>query len=141
MSTKPQITLNTTSAPFWAGVARHELLLQYDPVADRYQFYPRPIGLYSTTALEWRAARGTGTLVAITKTHFAAPGFADEPPYLEGVVELDEGPRVFAPVVGTDLAAFSPGQRMRVAWPAANAGGHPFQFESFPHSPSDKDRS
>jgi uncharacterized OB-fold protein len=139
MSTKPPITINDTSEPFWAGVARHELLLQYDPASQRYQFYPRPISLYSTTALEWRAARGTGTLVAITKTHFAAPGFTDELPYLEGLIALDEGPRLFAPIVGTELAGLSPGQRMRVVWPAADTGGHPFQFEYFSNSPSDKD--
>ncbi|MBV7484781.1 Zn-ribbon domain-containing OB-fold protein [Bordetella sp. BOR01] len=131
MNKKPALIVNNTSRPFWDAVARHELLLQYDPTADRYQFYPRPIGLHTTTALQWRKASGNGTLVAATRTHFAAPGFAEQVPYWEGLVRLDEGPRIFAPL-GDTGTAWLPGTRMRIAWPAPGASGHPFWFEAIP---------
>lgn len=129
MSAKPPIILNRTSAPFWEAVRQHKLLLQYDPKAKRYQFFPRPISLHSdSAALEWREAKGTGTLVAFTLTYFPAPGFEAELPYLEGLIQLDEGPRIFAPIANSTYETLKVGMRMRVRWPAAD-GEHPFQFE------------
>jgi len=131
MSSKPPIVENITSAPFWDGVRKHKLMLQYDAKSQRYQFFPRPVSLYSNDgALEWRESKGTGTLVAFTLTHFPAPGFDAELPYLEGIIQLDEGPRVFAPIAHARYEALKVGMRMRVCWPQAAEGGHPFQFEA-----------
>jgi uncharacterized OB-fold protein len=98
---------------FWSGSAREEFLLQHDPNSGRSQFFPRCVNVYSEAATEWRPARGTGTLVAVTTSRVAAPGFT--PPYMVGIVRLDEGPRVFAPLLNAppDVA---PGRRMRVVW-------------------------
>jgi hypothetical protein len=138
MSRKPPIILNTTSQPFWDGVGRHELMLQFDAVRDRYQFFPRPLSLHSTQPLEWRKAAGTGTLVAITLTHFPAPGFKEKLPYLEGLIRLDEGPRIFAPVTGARLEQLQPGRRMRIVWPQqGDTGAHPFQFEPLNEHPKE----
>ena len=133
MNSKPPIIVTATTQPFWDGVKRRELLLQYDASHRRYQFFPRPISLYSNQPLEWRAAKGTGTLAAITNTYFAAPGFADKLPYLEGLITLDEGPRIFAPVIGAMLDELRPGRRMRIVWPEPDGtDAHPFQFEPIP---------
>lgn len=128
--TKPVVE-NATSAPFWAGVRAHRLMLQYDAQAGRYLFYPRPLGLNAAgAALEWRESKGRGKLVAFTLTHFPAPGFEAITPYAEVLVQLDEGPRIFAPLQGTDYAALAVGQRVRIAWPEAGAQkAHPFWFE------------
>jgi len=130
MSAKPPIVVTNTSAPFWEGVRERKLMLQYDPKAKRYQFFPRPISLYSSDpVLEWREAKGTGVLVAFTLTYFPAPGFDAEIPYLEGLVQLNEGPRVFAPIADARYETLKVGMRMRVRWPQSAGGGHPFQFE------------
>jgi uncharacterized OB-fold protein len=131
MSRKPTIIINDTSAPFWEGVKRHQLLLQYDPKADRYQFFPRPLSLYSNSSeLEWRSSRGAGVLVAYTLTYFPAPGFEKETPYVEGIVQLDEGPRIFSPIAGAAYDALHVGQRMHVCWPdSTQLEAHPFWFE------------
>ncbi len=126
MSTKsPKLIVTHTSAPFWNGIAEKRLMLQYDPGTGRYQFFPRPLGLHSTTPLEWRQASGKGTLVAFTLTHFVAPGFEDRVPYLEGVVRLDEGPRIFTALGGTTLQELNVGQRVQIVY---GGDGHPFQF-------------
>lgn len=130
MSAKPPIVENNTSAPFWEGVRKRKLMLQYDAASQHYQFFPRPISLYSNHgALEWRESNGTGQLVAFTLTHFPAPGFDAELPYVEGIVQMDEGPRVFAPIAHARYEALKVGMRMRVCWPQAPEGEHPFQFE------------
>ncbi|MBX3636200.1 MAG: OB-fold domain-containing protein [Rubrivivax sp.] len=123
---KPSITVTETSAPFWQGVKDKRLLLQYDPLARRHQFFPRPISLQGTGALEWRASRGEGKLVAFTETHFPAPGF--KTPYLEALIQLDEGPRLFTTVVGVVYADLRIGMRMRIVWPDASESSDPFQF-------------
>ena len=126
-ASKPPIIVNDTSARFWAAAKEHRLLLQYDAQAGRYQFYPRPLSLHGQGALEWREASGTGVLVAFTETHFPAPGF--DLPYLEGLIQLDEGPRIFAPIAGITYADLRVGQRMRIAWPEPGSADHPFHFQ------------
>lgn len=56
---------------------------------------------------EWVHATGEATLVSWVRYHISYhPYFADKLPYLVGVVELAEGPRMIAPldVVGHDPA-------------------------------------
>lgn len=99
---RPQPT--TVSRPFWEATARGEFLLQRCSRCGAHVFYPR----YSCTdcgspELEWRPARGTGTLytytVARRPTH---PAFAGRVPYVLAVVELDEGPHVTTELVDCD---------------------------------------
>jgi uncharacterized OB-fold protein len=123
---KPPITITDTTAPFWEGVKHQRLMLQYDLQSQRYQFYPRPLSLFSEGPTEWREASGFGTLVAFTLTHFPAPGFDAELPYLEGLIKLDEGPRIFSPLTGASLHELIVGQRMRIVY---GVGGHVFQFQ------------
>ena len=107
------------SKPFWDGLAAKKLLLQFDPAGKRYQFYPRP------GAFEWKESKGKGVLVANALVHTPAEGFEKDAPYAVGIVRLDEGPRIFARLVGDGL---KPGMRMRMVWNDKLAG-LPFQFE------------
>jgi len=46
-------------------------------------------------------ASGRGTIYSFTRTHIAHhPAFADHLPFCGGIVELEEGPRLFAPLLG-----------------------------------------
>ncbi len=127
---KPEIRPTDLSRAFWDGVAERRLLLQYDPVARRYQFYPRPLSLFGDgRMLEWRAASGRGKLVAQTLCHAPAPGFDEEVPYVLGIVALEEGPRVFARIVNAEFGALKIGQAMRLVWDETRAGRPLYQFE------------
>jgi uncharacterized OB-fold protein len=114
--------------PFWQATKERRFLLQYDPQTDRYQFYPRPISLYSTTPLVWREAKGDGTLVAHTLCHTPAPGFAALTPYILGIVKLAEGPRVFARVIEAEYGDLRIGQRMRLVWGDELGDGREYLF-------------
>ena len=48
--------------------------------------------------MDWVRLDGSCTLITFTEVHFAPPQFQAEVPYLLGLAELKEGPRVFAPV-------------------------------------------
>ena len=59
------------------------------------------------TRLEWVEFQGEGTLAAFTSIFIAPPmmaeeGFGKNNPYIVGVVELKEGPRVVARIRGLD---------------------------------------
>jgi uncharacterized protein len=48
------------------------------------------------------AASGTGTIYSFTLSHIAHhPAFAEQLPFCGGIVELSEGPRLFAPLLGS----------------------------------------
>jgi uncharacterized protein len=83
------------SQPYWDGLRRHEVWIQYSPSLGRYVFYPRVLAPGTLADdLQWRQISGAGTLVSFAVAQRpVAPQFADAVPHLLGVVEWDEGPR------------------------------------------------
>jgi hypothetical protein len=64
-------------------------------------------------SVDWVTLDGSCTLVTFTEVHFAPPQFQAEAPYLLGLAELKEGPRVFAPIDSKiDRSTVKPGVRM-----------------------------
>ncbi len=95
------------SQPYWDGLSRHEVWIQYSPSLDRYVFYPRVLAPGTLADdLQWRQISGAGTLVSFAVAQRpVAPQFADAVPQLLAVVAWDEGPR-FA----TELVDVEPGE-------------------------------
>ncbi len=59
------------------------------------------------TEMEWAEFKGEGRLAAFTSIFIAPPSMAEEGfgrnnPYVSGVVELEEGPRVVARIIDVD---------------------------------------
>lgn len=52
--------------------------------------------------MDWADVSGKGKLVAFTVIHIAPDEFADEVPYFIAIVELEEGTRVSARLLGFD---------------------------------------
>jgi uncharacterized OB-fold protein len=107
-------------APFWEGVARRKLMLQFDPQSQRFQFYPRPQSLYGEAPLEWRESGGKGTILALTLSRVAPPELADKVPYPLALVRLDEGPRLLARVVAP-YESLAIGDAVEVSWEEGGA--------------------
>ncbi len=64
-------------------------------------------------SIDWVELNGACTLVTYTEVHFAPPQFQADAPYLLGLAELKEGPRVFAPIDGSiDRNRLRPGLSM-----------------------------
>jgi uncharacterized OB-fold protein len=66
----------------------------------------------SVGELEDAEFEGTGELVTWTRVHDGAEGREVETPYLLGIVELDEGPRVTAQLVDLDPEDVQVGLRL-----------------------------
>ncbi|MEX2080714.1 MAG: Zn-ribbon domain-containing OB-fold protein [Dehalococcoidia bacterium] len=99
----PQATPET--APFWAAVKNHELHLQRCKECGHVYFPPRPFCPVATCAsgnVESFKASGKGTLHSYVINHRAPPAFQDIAPYAIAAVELEEGPRLAANIVGIE---------------------------------------
>jgi uncharacterized protein len=101
--TRQMPVVDELSRPHWEAAREGRLLIQRCRSCGRHQFYPRPHCVHcSARDPEWVEAKGTGRLHTFSVVHRTAdPAFADRVPYVFGVVELDEGPRILANLAGT----------------------------------------
>jgi uncharacterized OB-fold protein len=87
--------------PYWDGAAAGELRIQRCAECGTAFFYPRTsCPACASAALEWFTTSGRATLYSYTISHRPAPGFDDDVPYAIAVVQLAEGPRLMANIVG-----------------------------------------
>ena len=101
---RPLPVAQPESDRYWEGAKSGELWLQRDTASGGYQWYPRAINTITPGApLEWVQASGNGTLFTFAIVHAPPhPGFVDEVPYITAIVELEEGPKVAANLVGVE---------------------------------------
>lgn len=83
---------------FYTWLRNGEVRLQYCAACERWLFPPRWFCPGSSEhVLAWKAIGGQGRILTWTVTHRAFhPAFAKEVPYINVVVEVLEGPRLFA---------------------------------------------
>jgi len=114
---RPAPVPHNFTLPFWDGAREGKLLLQYDPDAGKYQFYPRPISVFSGRRnLEWREACGKGTVYTYTVSHKAAPPLKHVTPFVVVTVELLEGVRIMTNLINCSLEEVRIGMPVRLAW-------------------------
>lgn len=118
------------SRPFWEATRERKLLLQYCPATGRYQFYPRPVSLFTgRTDIEWREVSGRGEVFAYTVAHVARPPFAGHTPFLIATVTLDEGVNIVGDVINCSMDEIAVGMRVRPAWAPLPDGTNLLLFE------------
>ena len=112
---KPLPRITPDSEPFWKALRERKLVLPWCNDCGKPHLPPGPVCPFCFSArLEWRPASGRGrvsTWTVVHKAWFAA--FAEDLPYNVVQVELDEGPRLTANVVGL------PNERLKVGLPVA----------------------
>ncbi len=119
-----------TTQEFWDGAKKGKLMLQWDPAARKYQFWPRANSVRTGRRnLQWKTTLGKGELYSYTITHVATPGFEDKTPYIVGLIELDEGVRMVANMLNVTPETVEIGMRVKVAWEKLNDDITYFAFE------------
>jgi len=115
---KPSPRISAETQPFWDGCRQGELLYQLCRGCGRVQFYPRALCAgCGATSLEWRRSRGEGTIHTVTVVYRApSPAFRGDVPYAIALVDLDEGYRMMANVLGPDPESLMIGDRVRVVF-------------------------
>jgi uncharacterized protein len=97
---------------FWAGARAGELRVQRCGACGHHQHPGRPVCVRCMSdEVAWVAAAGTGTLHSATEVHVQiTPQFT--PPYVVGLVALDEGPRLLVFAEGGARI----GDRVAIGW-------------------------
>ena len=106
----PDVTWPPT-AEFWAGAARHELVIPVCDTCGRYRWYPKDeCPFCDGEPYTWAPVSGRGTLFSwVVVTHAFLPQFADLVPFVPALVALAEDPSVRVPtrVVDCDPASLT----------------------------------
>ena len=99
---KPVPVPDEISAPFFDGARAGRLMLQHCTACGKWSFPVRERCPHCLGAkLGWRAASGRGTLYTFSIMHQVMnPGFAAEVPYNVSQIDLAEGVRMVANVIG-----------------------------------------
>jgi uncharacterized OB-fold protein len=115
---KPQPTPSAESAPFWEGAKAHKLLLPRCNACGRFWFPPTRRCVHCLSVdFAWVESAGLGRIYSFVVFHRVYhPAFESDVPYTVAVVELDEGPRLLANIVGTPPDDVHCDMRVRVAF-------------------------
>ena len=112
------------SRPFWEAAREHRLVLK---TCGECGHVDHPPYLYCTACgadrHEWRAARGTATLVAYAVNTYSVPAaFMEDLPYVLAIVKLPEGPQMISNIVECDPATLRNGMALEVVFHDAAPG-------------------
>ena len=112
----PKPVRNADSIPYWDGAREGKLLLRRCQSCGALHFMPRHLcPACWSDRLEWIQSKGTGTVHTFTVIHRAPlPAFASQVPYVVAMIELDEGPRMVANILGEDARSVAIGDRVEV---------------------------
>ena len=117
------------SEPFWEASRDRRLVLQWCTECDQPVHYPRSFcPRCNGSSLEWREASGLGTVHAVTVEH-RPETMGGQEPYAVALVDLDEGARLMANVVGCPPERATIGLRVRAVWEALEDGRNLVLFE------------
>ena len=101
-------------------------MLQFCPETGRYQHFPRPLSLYTgKREVQWREASGGGSIYAVTALRTKGLGADDRLPCVLALVELDEGVRVLANLIGCSPGEAAIGDRVQLCWDQMSDGQYP----------------
>jgi uncharacterized OB-fold protein len=104
--------------PYWMAACEGRLVVQCCEACGYRQFFPRPFCLTCESGqIDWQTVSGYGTVYTFTINYRAPNPFMKERlPYAVAVVDLDEGVRMMANIVNSDLAAIVIGKRVKVVF-------------------------
>ncbi|GHC78136.1 Zn-ribbon domain-containing OB-fold protein [Limoniibacter endophyticus] len=115
---KPRPRISPDNKPFWDACQEEKLVLPFCEDCGKPHLVPGPVCPFCfSDRLQWREATGRGTIstfVIVHKVWF--PAFAADVPYNVVQVELEEGPRLTAKLVGEGSQSPAVGDKVQVAF-------------------------
>jgi len=114
---KPLPEITDLTRPFWMAAREGRLLMQQCARCGTFNFFPKPWCIdCGHRELPWTEVRPTG-IVYTHSTAFAVmmnlPGWAPELPLTLCLVDLDDGPRLYAQLIGCRPQDVTIGMRVR----------------------------
>ncbi len=101
---KPLPRPSAESIPFWEGAKAHKLKIQECRSCEKSWFPPSMLCAHcGHTDHRWIDASGNGKIHSFVVFHrLYHKGWEGEVPYVVAIVELEEGPRLYANIVGIE---------------------------------------
>jgi uncharacterized OB-fold protein len=95
--------MSSLTKPFWDYCQRHELRMQFCNVCKTWVWYPKAWcpNCGERNTLEWRKLAGRGEVYSFTIVRQVidnSPAFQKDLPFVIGLIELEEGPRIYSNV-------------------------------------------
>ena len=89
--------------PFWDAAKQHRLRVQRCRDCAQHYFYPRPLcPVCLSRNVDWVDCSGRGRLHTFVINYRPPRNFPVQRPFIIGIVELDEGPRMMSNIVGVE---------------------------------------
>ena len=110
---------NPENQPYWDAAKEGKLLVKRCKDCGEFHFYPRAICPFCfSDQTEWVESKGTGSIYSYSVMRRGVPV-----PFAIAYVTLDEGITMLTNMAdGTDLEGLSIGQKVKVAFKAAEDG-------------------
>jgi hypothetical protein len=121
----PAPIVNPDSQAYWDGARRDRLMIRRCAACGRMHFLPRYLcpACWSSD-LEWIESCGRGTVHSFTIIRRAPlPAFTDRVPYVVALIDLEEGPRMMANILGEDALQTCIGDAVEVCFEERGDGG------------------
>lgn len=103
---KPIPEVVELTRPFWEGGRNGKLMMQKCSACGTVNFLPKPWCVdCGSRKLSWVEVRPTGTIYSYTIAYTVMmnyPGWAEDLPVIEGIIDLDDGGRLYAQIVDED---------------------------------------
>ena len=130
----PQPVANADSLPYWNAARERKLLIRKCKACGELHFMPRHLcPVCWSDELEWVHAKGTGSVHSFTIVRRASsPAFGPRVPYVVALIDLEEGPRMMANVLGDDALMVSIGDRVELTFEDRGDGALLPQFNRVP---------
>lgn len=114
----PVPVANADSHPYWSAAREQRLVIRRYRDCSTLHFMPRHLCPHCwSDQLEWVDAKGTGRIHSFTVVRRASdPAFASLVPYVMALIDLDEGPRMMANILGSDALSSAIGDRVQVTF-------------------------
>jgi uncharacterized OB-fold protein len=126
----PGVIPSNFSQPFWDATREKRLLLQYCPRTAQYQFFPRPLSIFTGRRdLVWREVSGRGTLYSYTLIPDSSVATQERPVRILAIVELAEGVRMLSNIANVAVAALRIGMPLTPLWEPLPNGMHLLKFQ------------
>ncbi|MBF6629526.1 MAG: Zn-ribbon domain-containing OB-fold protein [Comamonas sp.] len=130
-STLPKPISNADSQPYWQGARENKLLIRKCNACGQVHFMPRHVcPTCWSDDLQWIEASGKGTVHSYTIIRRASdPRFAHLVPYVVVLVDLQEGPRMMANVLGENALKTKIGDALTLVFEDRGDGDQLPQFQ------------
>jgi hypothetical protein len=104
--------------PYWKAARDERLVIQQCLDCSSYQFFPRLFCLKCMSEnIEWRPSSGHGTIYTFTVNRRGSNPYMNERvPYVVAMVTLDEGVRIMANIIESEIGNVRIGARVGVVF-------------------------